>query len=212
VPLRARAGLLTRLDAIGAGRSERITVLRPPARERWNLSAWLRRPHSRPIAAFATIPLVVIIAVVSIMANVINDQQEQLATIEAEQEQVERIVLGEPGRESAEADFISSTSAPGARAKLIVNQETNSALILARSLPQVEDDQQYVAWLRMNDENEYARAGVLDIDDEGRAVLTVEPRDAIASYAEVVVTLESDPEAVTPSGPRIMTAAVVAGR
>ncbi|HYI16013.1 MAG TPA: anti-sigma factor, partial [Thermomicrobiales bacterium] len=162
---------------------------------------------------FAAVPLVLILAIVGIMANVINDQQEQIATIESEQaaekDAVDKVLLGTDGSEQpAQATFISSISASGARAKLIVNHETNSALILARDLP-VTDDASYIAWLRLSTPNEYARAGVLVVAPDGRASLSIEPHDAIQNYTEVIVTLETDVEATAPTGPQIMTAAVV---
>ena len=60
------------------------------------------------------------------------------------------MLLGENSDdEPAQATFISSSSAPDAHAKLIVNHETNSALILARNLPATDEGQQYVAWLQL---------------------------------------------------------------
>ena len=105
-------------------------------------------------------------------------QQEQLASIEAEQNAIERTLLDAPDNQPAQATFISSVSAPEARAKLIVNHETNSALILARDLPELSDQQYYVAWLRLASEDEYARDALLDLDDDGGANMTLEPRDA----------------------------------
>jgi hypothetical protein len=213
VPIRARAGLLARLDEIGTSNQQQMIVLPAIPREKPQRLPWLRIPASPKMMAFAAVPLVLILAIVGIMANVINDQQEQIATIESEQaaekDAVDKVLLGTDGSEQpAQATFISSISASGARAKLIVNHETNSALILARDLP-VTDDASYVAWLRLSTPNEYARAGVLVVAPDGRASLSIEPHDAIQNYTEVIVTLETDVEATAPTGPQIMTAAVV---
>jgi hypothetical protein len=214
VPLRARAGLLARLDEIGTSNEQQIIVLPAITPEPRPRLSWLRLPATPRMLAFAAVPLVLILAIVGIMANVINDQQRQIATIESEQaaqqEAVDKVILGSVGnKEPAEATFISSTTAPEARAKLIVNYETNSALILARNLPLVSDGAQYVAWLRLSTPDEYARAGILTVAEDGRASLSVEPHDNIQNYSEVIVTLEANPESAAPTGPQVMTAAVV---
>lgn len=209
VPIRARAGLLARLDEVGTSNQDQMVVLPAMPREHPRSPSWLRMPSSPRMVAFAAVPLAIILSIVGIMANVINDQQQQIATIESAKKNVENIVLGERDDEPAEATFISSTSAAQARAKLIVNYETNSALILARDLPATENGDQYVAWLRLTTPNEFARAGVLDVAEDGRASLSVEPHDAIQNYTEVIVTLEADADVTAPTGPQVMTAAVI---
>jgi len=214
VPIRARAGLLARLDEIGTSNHQQMIVLPAIPRENRRMLPWLRIQASPRMIAFAAVPFVLVLAIVGIMADVINDQQHQIATIEskqaAEQAVVNKVFFGDVGGdEPAEVTFISSTTAPSARAKLIVNHETNSALILAMNLPATEDDAQYVAWLRLTAPDEYARAGILAIAEDGRASLSIEPHDAIGNYTEVVVTLEADADVSAPSGPQVMTAAVV---
>ncbi len=213
VPIRARAGLLARLDEIGTSNQDQMVVLPAIPREEPLRLPWLRVPTSSRRVPFAVVPLVLIVAIVSIMAYVISDQQQQIETIEseqaAEQEAVDKVLLGTDGSEQpAQASFIGSLSASGARAKLIVNHETNSALILARDLP-IYDDASYVAWLRLSTPDEYARAGILVVGADGRASLSVEPHDDIQNYTEVIVTLETDAEVPIPTGPQIMTAAVI---
>lgn len=214
VPIRARAGLLARLDEIGSTNEQQMVVLPAIPREETPRFSWLRLPSSPRMAAFAAVPLVLILSIVGIMANVINDQQQQIATIESEQAAekaaYDKVLVGNGGdTQPAEATFVSSTNAPDALAKLIVNYETNSALILARNLPAASEGTQYIAWLRIIEPEEYAKAGVLNVADDGRASLSVEPHDAIENYTEVVVTLESDPDVAAPVGPQVMTAAVI---
>ena len=213
VPIRARAGLLARLDDIGTSNQDQIVVLPAIPREQPRQQAWLRFSASPRLLAFAAVPLALILAIVGIMADVINEQQQQIATIEsqqaAEQEAVNKVLFGTDGSEQpAQATFISSIAASGAQAKLIVNHETNSALILARGLP-VTDDASYVAWLRLSTPDEYAHAGVLVVAEDGRATLSFQPHDDIENYTEVVVTLETDTAVDGPTGPQVMTAAVV---
>jgi hypothetical protein len=217
VPIRARAGLLAKLDEIGTTNHEQLVALPAIPRQRRSIRSWLSVHLSPRMAAFAAVPLVLILAIVGIMANVINDQQQQIASIESEQAAeaaaVEKVFLGNDSDGlPAQATFINSMTIPEARAKLIVNHDTNSALILAKNLPAAADGRYYVAWLRITTADEYARAGVLQVDEEGRANLSVEPPDAIEHYTEVVVTIETDPEAAAPTGPQIMTAAVLPGR
>jgi hypothetical protein len=211
VPVRARAALLGRLDRIGTTNPERLIVIRPPAKQgplrRW----WQRRPALQRVAAFSAVPLALVLGVVMIMANIINDQQQELSQMQAEQgDGIE--LMAKADKPSAQATFIPSGSASQTRGKLLVDRTTNEAMILAVGLPQLDESQQYVAWLQIKGTNEYARVAVLETDDAGRAQHIIEPVDSIDNYDMVIVTVESNPEVYMPTGPEVMSAAVTPER
>lgn len=210
VPLRARAALLGRIAAIGVPgqQGEPVRVVPPPRRERWTFPG-LPRWSAPRVAAFASVPLLVLVALVIAMGDRISDQQDEIATLEEQQGDVPRIVAGvDPADPREYGEFVSSQRAPGAEAKLIVNAKENSALILAIGLPQPAEGEQFVVWLAFAESDEYARAGELSVDQQGRATFVVAPRDPLSRYAGVLITAETDPGVVMPTGPELMTAGI----
>lgn len=208
VPVRARAGLLAKLDAVGTTNAEQMVALPRPDRARRSVFAAL---HTRSYVAFAAVPIVMVLAVVLVMGEIISDQKEELRTTQEEKNEAHRVLT------SAEADdprfmtqFTTVSNTGGAAlGRLFLDREANTAMIVAKDMPQIEEGQQFVVWFRFQDPPEYARAGVLEVDDQGRTQLTLEPIDPITSFGSVVITIESDPASDTPTGPEIMTAGML---
>lgn len=215
VPLRARAALLGRIAAIGIpGRGDEPlrTLPSSPAAEPRRRVPRLPRWSAPRVAAFASVPLLVLVALVIAMGDRISDQQQEIATLEEQQGESARTIAGADLADPREyGEFVSSQRAPDAEAKLIVNSRENSALILAIGLPQPAEGEQFVVWLAFADSIEYARAGALTVDEQGRAMFTLAPNDPLARYEGVLVTAETNPDVTMPTGPELMTAGLAPG-
>jgi hypothetical protein len=205
VPVRARARLLARVDEIGTTNREQMILLEHPphGRGQKRAGAALNLPR---YAMFAAVPLVLILAVVLVMGEIILSQQEELRAAQAEKNDGNRVILNlDDPRYMTE--FVTIPDVGGnARGRVLIDREANTAMIVAVDLPQLGEDQQFVAWFRFHEPHEYARAGVLQVDDQQRSQLIIEPVSPIGTYESLVITIESDPEASQPSGPEIMTA------
>jgi desulfoferrodoxin (superoxide reductase-like protein) len=221
VPLRARAGLLARLDEVGTTNEERMIVLRPEpevasrnARPLWN---WLPRPklalpdwpRSR-VAAFAAVPMLLVAALVIAMGDRINDQQNEIEQIKAEQAETDRTMMSVEDAGTVQ-DVISSSAARDAAGKIIINRETDTALLLVVGLPQPAEDEHYIVWLEFAANDEYAKIGPLTVEPDGRARMIVDPTGPMNVYDGVRITAESDPETTSPTGPELMMAGIATG-
>ena len=208
VPLRVRAALLASIDLLGTSNDERLVVLAsPPGDHR----SWLRR-HPRAVALASVAAMIAImVGAMFAMGERNNQLEEQIAAIEQEKDEVVRVLerIPTPGSTSFMTMFISTPLAESGGGKLFVDHGTNSAMVLVVDLPQPADDQMYVVWMQIYGTTEYARAGVLELDDEHKAQLTIEPVDPLSRYDAVIITVESDPNTSAPTGPQLMTAAMV---
>lgn len=204
VPLRSRAALLARIDQGAAA-----PVARAPRRSRrWN--GWLSQ--SPRLAGAMAVPALLLLVALGVMGVRLYDQQQRLAEITAEQDRTVRTLAEAPT--SIGSTYIAQFGAnpnlaSGAKAKLIVNRQTDSALILAVDLPIPADGQHYVAWMRFSNGVDYALGGDLRVDpDGGKATLVIQPFGWLASYDAVIVSVESSPPAGAPNGPVLMTAVI----
>lgn len=208
VPVRARAGLLAKLDAVGTTNAERMMVLQRPARHR---RPPLSATHMQRYAAFAAVPILMVLAVVLVMGEIISDQKEELRATQEEKNDAHRVLTSsgvDDPRFMTEFTTVPTTGG-AALGRLFLDREANTAMIVARDMPVIEDGQRFVVWFRFHDPPEYARAGELQVDEQGRTQLTLEPLDPIMTYQSVVITIESNPDSDAPTGPEVMSAGMM---
>jgi hypothetical protein len=211
VPLRARAAVLAAIDTVGTTNDQQMIVLPAPAADR---RSWLRR-HPRALALASVAAMAVLMFGTMLALGERNNQlEEQIAQVEEERDQAERVLMRYPTpvNPTSTIEFVSTAAGGNAQGRLFVDHSLNEAMILVVDLPEPANDEHFVVWLQFYGETEYARAGVLEVDDQNRAQLTVDPVDALARYAAVIITAESDPDAPSPSGPELMTAAIIPSR
>ena len=104
-------------------------------------------------------------------------------------------------------EVLDLSSAPDAKAKLIVNRESDSALIVAVDLPTPAEGQRYIVWMRFADGTDFANGGELRVDpDGGKATLMIQPFGGLARYEAVVITSEPIASTGGPSSPSLLTA------
>jgi hypothetical protein len=204
VPVRSRAALLSRIDEIGMPNYEQMVVLEKPASSWQGIRRFgLQMPR---YAVFSAIPLVIILALVLVMGEIINDQQSELRATQTEKNDGVPILMGTDDPRFM-TEFVTVPDVGGnARGRLFIDRAANTAMIVAINLPEIGDDHYFVAWFRLNEPYEHARAGVLEVDDKNRTQLIIEPVSPIAAYESLVITIEADPETAVPNGPEVMTA------
>lgn len=208
VPLRARAALLNAIDALGTGNDAQLIVLAAPKADD---RTWLRRhPRLLAVASFAAVVTMMLGAMLA-MGERNNQLEAQIEQIAEEKDAAQRVLMDVPTPVSPRfmVELITTPAGGSAKGRLFVDHGINEAMLLAVKLPRPADDARYVVWLQLFGRTEYARAGVLDIDEQNRAQLTIQPRDALASYDMIVVTVEPDEDVPAPTGPEIMTAGLV---
>jgi len=219
VPLRARASILSRLDAIESNvplkrhRKAAWNATLPPAEliERVEPARSWKQALPR-IALVMSMPATVVAIVFAIYSVIIHDQitdqQNEIAEFQQVQEESAEVFTS-PSNDRQVIDLLPSNDAPFARGSLFVDQAENAAVLVARNLPELSEEEQFVVWVQTGvDNNEFARIGVLVPNEAGTAQIVIDPPDLFEQYSNVLVTRESDAEIATPSGPPILSAGI----
>lgn len=217
VPLRARAAVLAEVDAIESNvplkqyRKAAWNATLPPqalyqeTREQRN---WKR---AIPRVALITAMPAMVVAIVFAMYTVIihsqyTEQQNELAEFQQVRDESAEVLTG-PSSTRQVIDLIPSTSAPFSRGSLFVDQSENAAMLVARNLPVVPEEEQFVVWVQTGvDTDEFARIGVLEPNDAGTAQIIIDPPDLFNRYTDVLVTREASEDSSSPSGALILSA------
>lgn len=211
VPVRARAGILARIDALAIESQEeaRARSQQPRARlgERWR--QWRR---SAPKLAWATAASSTIVAVAFVMATIvmqdrISEQQGQLAQFQEEKSEASKVLSTENSRQHV-VELIQSSAAPLARGRLYIDQLDNTAMLVVRNMPQPAEGEVYMVWALTSAVDEYARLGTLEVDEFGRGQKILAPPDSFNHYLNVRITIEPIDDVSIPTGPEVMTGGI----
>ena len=214
VPLQARAGLLARVAELGTDNEEQMVAL-PVAPRATNLRSrfWDWMPRFPKLVGYGLAPALVLLVAVGVMNDRLDEQQEEIAQLQEEKARTSELLVDtDESVPSQPQEFIPLNTASNAEARLFLNEQRNAAMIVARNLPALGENEHYIVWLTFVDTPESARVGTLDPDDQGRAQAIIEPSGTLDRYQTVFITLEQEPEPAEPLGPQIMTAAIVTPR
>ena len=211
VPVRARAAILARIDAL-AIESQAEAIARNKPRSGLRSKLRVVRSHVPRVAWAAAVPTTVI-AVVFIMASIlmqerISDQQDELAQFQQEQLKVNELLLADNNGQQV-VELVQSSAAPLARGRLFIDRNDNTAMLVVRDMPAPPAGQVYVVWMLIgSNHDEYAQLGELTLDDLGRGQMILEPPDDFARYPVVRITAETNADIGFPRGPEIMTGGI----
>lgn len=219
VPLRVRAAVLAELDAIESNvplkhyRKAAWNATLPPSalavetRERRN---WKRTiPRVALITSMpATIVAIVFAMYTVVIHNQFTEQQNELAEFQQVQDESADFLIS-PSNDRLVIDLLPSNDAPFARGSLFVDQTENVAMLVARNLPVLSDDEQFVVWVQTGIISpEYARIGVLAPNDAGTAQIVIDPPDQFENYTNVLVTREASGDSTLPGGVPVLSAGI----
>lgn len=219
VPLRARARILAAVDAI-----ESDVPLGDRPRVAWNAvlpsildNTPTPEPKSRwsvlPKVALATSMPATVVAIIFAMYTVIihnrfSDQQSELAAYQQKQGETAEVLTSGPASREV-IDLTVTRDAPLARGSLFIDKLENAAMLVARDLPALSDEEAYVVWVVTDGfGTEYGRIGELEPDESGTAQIVVAPPDDFEHYVRIVVTREESSDTAQPSGPEVMSAGI----
>ena len=195
VPLRARRALLDRIR-----RADPPNVQELPHRRRLPV----RVVRLSWIVAAAAVLVAAVFGWNSLRVQHQADQRaSEISALEERQDAVARFV-------SAPSGFVANLhgigSASGASGGIILDPTRNAALLVVDGLPAPPPGRAYVVWLV--DGSRHVNAGILPVDDQGRAQLFITAQQTLTSFDSIEVTEESGALAAEPSGVRLMAASV----
>lgn len=211
VPVRARAAILARIDALAIeSQAEAAARANPPA----GIRSQIRRvrAHTPRVAWAAAVPTTMI-AVIFIMTSIVmqdrlTEQQAELAAFQQEQVKVNELLLADNGGQQV-VELVQSNAAPLARGRLYIDRHDNTAMLIVRDMPQPGEDRVYVVWMLIGtNHDEYAQLGELNVDQFGRGQKILDPPDDFNHYPVVRVTIEQTGDVGIPSGPEVMTGGI----
>ena len=220
VPVRVRAAVLAEVDAI-----ESNVPLKRYRKAAWNATLpALELPEPKPegrnwkrtiprVALITSMPATVVAIVFAMYTIIIHDQiteqQHEIAEFQQAQDESAEVLISPPNERQV-IDLNASNDAPFARGSLFVDQSENTAMLVARNLPVLAEDEQYVVWVQtgVDDSKEFARIGVLEPNDSGTDQIVIDPPELFERYSNVLVTRETNAESIVPTGPSILTAGI----
>lgn len=215
VPIRVRAAVLAHIDAIESdiplgsniGWNATLPALIPTEPQE-PPGGWKRRlPRiALTMSVPATIVAIVFAMYTVIMHDQFSNQQDELAAYQQAQGDTVEVLTSDPQSQQV-IELLETRQAPLARGRLFIDYHANSAMLVARDLPPLAEGQGYVVWVVTNTvANEFARVGVLEVNQAGTGQLIINPPDAFDRYLTVTVTREDELDTYKPSGPEIMAA------
>ncbi|HEU5424351.1 MAG TPA: anti-sigma factor [Nitrolancea sp.] len=137
------------------------------------------------------------------MQNQITSQNNQLLTLEGQQETVVSFVAEHGGFATRLQDTGMGGSAQGA---IIVDPNGNSAMMVVDGLTKPRPGHAYVVWVVRG--QDHVKVGLLPVDNQGHAVLRIVLPEAVVSFDSIIVTDESGPAVAFPSGTHLLSAHV----
>lgn len=210
-PVRARAAILARIDALAIESHEEARARAHP-REQICIR-WKRWRGNVPRLAWAAAVPSTIIAIIFIMASIVmqdrlSDQQAELAAFQQEQSKATDVLLAEnSGRRVVE--LIQSTVAPLARGRLFIDQHANTAMLVVRDMPPPGEGNVYMVWVFTGTVlNQYQAIGTLDVDELGRGQKILDPPSGFNNNLLVRITIEPADDQGIPSGPDVMSGGI----
>lgn len=208
VPLRARRGLLERIEEIedqdeddSSDDSSEGTPVQIISRRRRVPAVLVRLGWA--VAVIAVIVIGVFVwNTVQMQAQVANKNKE-INVMQQQQRTVTKVLSSQNGISTT---LQNTGVVPGADGGIIVNPNENFALVVVEGMPKPPANQNYVVWLLRG--TQPVNQGILPINDQGHGQLYVHPSEALSTFTGVLITEESNATASIPTGVRMLSAQV----
>jgi len=187
--------------AAAAGRSE---ALEPrPGRLQLPLSRWLARLKT-PIFAPAAAAVVVLLGMAGwnmLLMGDLKDERHQMSTLQSRLAQQTHLMVMVTSDSSVTRPLQGTPLAPSAEIRLIMDGETNSAMLMATRLPPLPVDRVYQVWLGR--QGARMPAGRLVVDDHGDGECNLQLDGSVHSYDSAWITLEPAEGGPMPNSPGV---------
>jgi anti-sigma-K factor RskA len=168
-------------------------------------SWWMRglRALRSPALAGASLAIAVLAIAWAITLNAEVGRLRE-ATVALQRElAAQRDVIGQISAPGVQVMAIAGTPVqPDARGQLIANPDSRSAVLILSGLAALEPGRVYQFWLIRSETP--VSAGTFEVDEQGRAVLTVEADTLIGTFDAMGVSIEPEGGSPQPTGAIVM--------
>jgi anti-sigma-K factor RskA len=195
---RARQALMARVTADAEARARSSAeASREPAR-RVNPFENFFRTISFAAVAIAIVWAIFLNMQVARLQNEVSSLNERLV---AQSESIDQIIANLPQTDQADVITVSLKGTqvqPQAQGQLIVDPESQSAVLVISGLPKLEPGKTYQVWLI--DGGAPVSAGLLSVDENGQGVFIVNSDESIGSFNSLGISVEPDGGSTQPTG------------
>lgn len=156
------------------------------------------RTLSLGAAAIAIIWAIVLNAQVARLQNEVSVLNERL---EAQSESIDQIIANLPQTDQANVITVSLKGTevqPQAQGQLIVDPDSQAAVLVISGLPRLEPGKTYQVWLI--DGGAPVSAGLLSVDENGQGVFIVNSEESIGSFNALGISIEPFGGSLEPTG------------
>lgn len=197
-PRRAKQALMARVTADAEARVRpTVQTSREPAR-RVNALENFFRALSLASAAIAIIWAIILNAQVARLQHEVSSLNERLV---AQSESIDQIIANLPQTNQADVITVSLKGTqvqPQAQGQLIVDPDSQSAVLVISGLPKLEPGKTYQVWLING--GAPLSAGLLAVDENGQGVFIVNSEESIGSFNSLGISIEPDGGSEQPTG------------
>jgi len=209
----APAGALDRLmSAIGSGSAplaqpepelqpiEEAVRAAPARRLLERLSSWLTRPVFAPVAAAAVVLVGMAAWNFSLMGE-LREERRQMGTLQTRLGEQTHLLVMVTSSSTVARPLQGTALAPSAEVRLVMDPETNSAMLMAMRLPPLAPDRIYQVWLGR--QGARMPAGRFAVDEQGDGECSLQLDGSVHSYDSAWITLEPAQGGPMPNSPGV---------
>jgi hypothetical protein len=192
-------------DAVGGGAGQRAGA-RPGQPRGWMaglIERWLgslRAPVFAPVAAMVLVALGVAGWNMSLMGE-LRDDRRQMSLLQTRLAQQTHLLVMVTSGSAVTRPLQGTALAPSAELRLIMDGESNSAMLMAMRLPPLPTGRIYQVWLGR--QGARMPAGRLVVDDQGDGECNLQLDSSVHSYDSAWITLEPAQGGPMPNSPGV---------
>lgn len=194
----ARQSLMARVHADAAARAPSSVQTAGEMPRRVSLFENLFRTLSFAAAAIAIVWVIALNVQVARLQNEVSSLNERLV---AQSESIDEIIANLPQTDQADVITVSLKGTqvqPQAQGQLIVDPDSQSAVLVIAGLPPLEPGRTYQVWLI--DGPAPVSAGLLAVDENGQGVFIVNSEESIGSFNSLGISIEPEGGSIQPTG------------
>ncbi len=166
--------------------------------ERW--LELLRTPVFTPVAALLVLVLGMAGWNMSLMGE-LKEERRQMSTLQGRLAQQTHLLVMVSSGSSVSRPLAGTALAPSAEVRLIMDGETNTAMVMAARMPPLPVDRVYQVWLGR--QGARMPAGRFVVDEQGDGECSLQLDSSVHSYDSAWITLEPMQGAPLPNSPGV---------
>ncbi len=185
--------------------SGRGSSVQPSPIRRGSFLEWLRRPVFAPVAAATVLVLGLAGWNMSLMGE-LSAERRQMSALQNRLAQQTHLLMMVTSGSAVTRPLEGTALAPSAQIRLIMDDSSNSAMLMARRLPPLPAGRMYQVWLGR--QGARMPAATLPVDEQGDGECTLQLDASVHSYDSAWITVEPMRGGPLPNSPGVAKGAL----